>query len=164
MTRSSTRSSWTRSRSRRAEDRARARGLGGRVDDARPRARHQLPVQRGGRPRGLPRRPLRGGREARHARRSRTSRTHSSTPTSSLVVFRTHNWRTLSKLAKGGCARPGVELGQAHLVGHDAAPVGRSARRCSARRPRCGVSGSASGCGARRRASPGGLRRFSATS
>ena len=32
------------------------------------------------------------------------------------------------KARKRGTARPGVELGEAHLVEHDPAPVGRSAR------------------------------------
>ena len=41
----------------------------------------------------------------------------------SLVVLRTHNWRTLSKLARGERARARVELGQAHVVGHDPAAV-----------------------------------------
>ncbi len=43
----------------------------------------------------------------------------------SLVVLRTHNWRTLSQLAARRRAGARVELGQAHVVGHDPAAVAR---------------------------------------
>ena len=144
-------------------DRRRPRGLGGGVHDARARARHELPVQGGSGPRGLPGGPFRRGRTHGERSTTRTCRTGWSTLTCHCVVFRTHNWRTLSKLAEGDRPRPGVELDQADLVGHDPGPFRCGGSACSVTSRRCGAAGSGSGSGARRRASPAAPRRCSAT-
>ena len=90
-----------------------------------------------------------------------------------LRVLRLHNWRTLSRLARGHRARARVELREARVDRHDPAPLGARARRASAPPRRCGgaptttrpaASGSASGCGRRRRRSPAAPRRCSARS
>ena len=89
-----------------------------------------------------------------------------------LRVLRLHNWRTLSRLAKGIEPGPGVEHHEARVVRHDAGAVGARARRRRARPRRCGgaptttraaASGNASGCGRRRRRSRAARREVQRT-
>ena len=47
----------------------------------------------------------------------------------SLVVLRAHNWRTLSKLARGEEPGPESSWVKLDVVGHDPAPVGHGPRR-----------------------------------
>ena len=82
-----------------------------------------------------------------------------------LRVLRLHNWRTMTRLARGEEPGPGVVAGEAGLDRHDPVPVRRRPGRGRRRRPAVGVGrrrtrtaavGSGSGSGARPRSIAGG--------
>ena len=80
----------------------------------------------------------------------------------SLVVLRTHNWRTLSKLARGD--EPGPESSWVKLTWSDMTQqLSEAALAVEGPASGCGDPGNGSGCGPRPPASPAARRRCSAT-
>ena len=107
--------------------------------------------------------PVRRGGAQRHASTTPTVADALVDAYVSIVVLRTHNWRTLSKLARG--EEPGPESSWVKLTWSDMTQH-LSEAALAVRGPgvgRCGDRGNGSGCGPRRPASPAARRRCSAT-